>query len=41
LLQEPRRLARRYLVENLPFAFRLFASALYTRMRNHRQPREG
>ena len=41
LLQEPRRLARRYLVENLPFAFRLFASALYTRVRNLRRRREG
>lgn len=41
LLQEPRRLARRYLIENLPFAFRLFASALYTRIRNLRRRREG
>jgi len=41
LLQDPRRLARRYLIENLPFAFRLFASALYTRVRNLRRRREG
>lgn len=41
LLQEPRRLARRYLVEDLPFALRLFASALTARMRNSRRRREG
>ena len=40
LLQEPRRLAKRYLVEDLPFAFRLFASALATRMRNLLHPRK-
>ena len=28
LLQEPRRLARRYLVDDLPFVFKLFASAI-------------
>jgi N-acetylglucosaminyldiphosphoundecaprenol N-acetyl-beta-D-mannosaminyltransferase len=33
LAQEPRRLARRYLVEDLPFAARLFAGALATRAR--------
>ena len=31
LAQEPRRLGRRYLVENLPFAFKLFARALLSR----------
>ena len=31
LIQEPRRLARRYLIEGLPFAFRLFAGALRAR----------
>jgi N-acetylglucosaminyldiphosphoundecaprenol N-acetyl-beta-D-mannosaminyltransferase len=41
MLQEPRRLARRYLVEDLPFAFRLFASALATRMRNLLPARRG
>ncbi len=35
LLQEPRRLARRYLVDDLPFVFKLFASAL-----RNRSPRE-
>jgi N-acetylglucosaminyldiphosphoundecaprenol N-acetyl-beta-D-mannosaminyltransferase len=34
MLQEPRRLAKRYLVEDLPFAFRLFASALAARVRS-------
>jgi N-acetylglucosaminyldiphosphoundecaprenol N-acetyl-beta-D-mannosaminyltransferase len=33
LLQEPRRLARRYLVDDLPFALRLLASALVDRVR--------
>jgi len=36
MLQEPRRLVRRYLFEDLPFAFRLFASAIYQRMRRRR-----
>ncbi len=31
--QEPRRLARRYLIDDLPFAFELFASALGRRWR--------
>jgi N-acetylglucosaminyldiphosphoundecaprenol N-acetyl-beta-D-mannosaminyltransferase len=33
LVQEPRRLARRYLLEGLPLAARLLAGALVTRMR--------
>ncbi|MFW6061966.1 MAG: WecB/TagA/CpsF family glycosyltransferase [Planctomycetota bacterium] len=33
LCQEPRRLARRYLVHGIPFAAHLFASALYCRVR--------
>jgi N-acetylglucosaminyldiphosphoundecaprenol N-acetyl-beta-D-mannosaminyltransferase len=33
LMQEPRRLARRYLLEDLPFAMRLFPSALLARLR--------
>ncbi len=33
LSQEPGRLARRYLIDDLPFAFRLFASALSHRFR--------
>jgi N-acetylglucosaminyldiphosphoundecaprenol N-acetyl-beta-D-mannosaminyltransferase len=33
LAQEPRRLARRYILHGLPFALRLFASALLTRLR--------
>jgi N-acetylglucosaminyldiphosphoundecaprenol N-acetyl-beta-D-mannosaminyltransferase len=33
LVQEPRRLARRYLVDGLPFAAALFARALWTRLR--------
>jgi N-acetylglucosaminyldiphosphoundecaprenol N-acetyl-beta-D-mannosaminyltransferase len=33
LVQEPRRLARRYLIEDLPFAFGLFAHALAKRFR--------
>jgi N-acetylglucosaminyldiphosphoundecaprenol N-acetyl-beta-D-mannosaminyltransferase len=40
MLQEPRRLARRYLLQDLPFAFRLFASALITRVRNLVRPRK-
>jgi N-acetylglucosaminyldiphosphoundecaprenol N-acetyl-beta-D-mannosaminyltransferase len=32
LAQEPRRLAKRYLVQGLPFAVRLFAWSLYTRL---------
>jgi N-acetylglucosaminyldiphosphoundecaprenol N-acetyl-beta-D-mannosaminyltransferase len=38
LAQEPGRLARRYLVENLPFALRLFPSALAVRLRSRRSP---
>lgn len=34
LVQEPRRLARRYLLEDLPFAAELFARVLWTRTRN-------
>lgn len=34
LAQEPRRLAQRYLVQGLPFALRLFASALSVRLRS-------
>jgi N-acetylglucosaminyldiphosphoundecaprenol N-acetyl-beta-D-mannosaminyltransferase len=37
LVQEPRRLARRYIVHGLPFAIRLFARATLTRVRG--QPR--
>ncbi len=33
LVQEPRRLARRYLVDGIPFAARLFAGALLTRFK--------
>jgi N-acetylglucosaminyldiphosphoundecaprenol N-acetyl-beta-D-mannosaminyltransferase len=33
LCQEPRRLARRYMIDGLPFAFVLFASAICTRWR--------
>ena len=33
LVQEPRRLARRYLVDGLPFAVALFARAAWTRLR--------
>ena len=36
LAQEPRRLARRYLVHGLPFAGSLFASALLTRFSGRR-----
>jgi N-acetylglucosaminyldiphosphoundecaprenol N-acetyl-beta-D-mannosaminyltransferase len=36
LVQEPRRLARRYLVDGLPFAARLFANALVQRLRGTR-----
>ena len=36
LIQEPRRLARRYLVEDLPFAFILFAAATAVRLRRHK-----
>ena len=39
LCQEPRRLARRYLLEGLPFAARLFASALADRLRGPRDAR--
>jgi N-acetylglucosaminyldiphosphoundecaprenol N-acetyl-beta-D-mannosaminyltransferase len=41
LAQEPRRLARRYLVEDLPFSFALFAHALRQRKqrRNHGENR--
>ena len=37
LAQEPRRLARRYLVEDIPFALRLFGAALRARRRGHRE----
>jgi N-acetylglucosaminyldiphosphoundecaprenol N-acetyl-beta-D-mannosaminyltransferase len=33
LVQEPRRLARRYLVDGLPFAVALFARAAWARVR--------
>lgn len=36
LVKEPRRLAKRYLVHDLPFALRLFASALRQRLRGGR-----
>lgn len=36
LIQEPGRLAKRYLVDDLPFAGRLFASALWRRIRPER-----
>ena len=36
LIQEPRRLARRYLVEDLPFAFILFAGATGVRLRRRK-----
>jgi N-acetylglucosaminyldiphosphoundecaprenol N-acetyl-beta-D-mannosaminyltransferase len=38
LLQEPRRLARRYLVDDLPFVFKLFASALRNRLLRPKAP---
>jgi N-acetylglucosaminyldiphosphoundecaprenol N-acetyl-beta-D-mannosaminyltransferase len=34
LVQEPKRLARRYLIDDLPFAAELFARALWTRARS-------
>jgi N-acetylglucosaminyldiphosphoundecaprenol N-acetyl-beta-D-mannosaminyltransferase len=36
LLQEPRRLARRYLLDDLPFALRLFPHALMARLRRRK-----
>jgi N-acetylglucosaminyldiphosphoundecaprenol N-acetyl-beta-D-mannosaminyltransferase len=39
LAQEPGRLARRYLVEDLPFALRLFPAALKARLRAKRSSR--
>jgi N-acetylglucosaminyldiphosphoundecaprenol N-acetyl-beta-D-mannosaminyltransferase len=36
LAQEPGRLARRYLVEDLPFALRLFSAVLSARLRARR-----
>jgi N-acetylglucosaminyldiphosphoundecaprenol N-acetyl-beta-D-mannosaminyltransferase len=36
LAQEPRRLARRYLIEDIPFSFELFARAAWTRLRSSR-----
>jgi N-acetylglucosaminyldiphosphoundecaprenol N-acetyl-beta-D-mannosaminyltransferase len=39
MFQNPSRLMKRYLVEDLPFAFRLFASALATRVRNRSRRR--
>jgi N-acetylglucosaminyldiphosphoundecaprenol N-acetyl-beta-D-mannosaminyltransferase len=43
LLQEPRRLARRYLVDDMPFAVRLFAQAAWQRLsrRRVREPDDG
>ena len=38
LAQEPSRLARRYLVEDLPFAVRLLAGAAARRRARHRVP---
>jgi N-acetylglucosaminyldiphosphoundecaprenol N-acetyl-beta-D-mannosaminyltransferase len=38
MIQEPRRLARRYLLEGVPFAVRLFVSALVARFRGVREP---
>lgn len=35
LLQEPKRLGRRYLIEGLPFAFRLFSHAVWNRGIDH------
>ena len=37
--QEPRRLARRYLIDDLPFTLRLLASALHSRLRAVANPR--
>lgn len=34
LAQEPHRLARRYLIEDIPFSFELFARAAWTRLRS-------
>ncbi len=34
LAQEPRRLARRYLLEDIPFSFELFARAAWSRLRS-------
>lgn len=39
LRQEPRRLMRRYLLDDPPFAIRLFGSALWTRLRGASPPR--
>ena len=36
LVQEPRRLAKRYLVDDLPFAFVLFAGAIAVRLRHRK-----
>jgi N-acetylglucosaminyldiphosphoundecaprenol N-acetyl-beta-D-mannosaminyltransferase len=38
MVQEPRRLMRRYLVEDLPFFFELLARALWHRVRRRRAP---
>jgi N-acetylglucosaminyldiphosphoundecaprenol N-acetyl-beta-D-mannosaminyltransferase len=38
LAKEPRRLARRYLIDGLPFAVRLLACALRSRIRKGRRP---
>jgi N-acetylglucosaminyldiphosphoundecaprenol N-acetyl-beta-D-mannosaminyltransferase len=40
MAQEPRRLAKRYLLEGVPFAARLFASALLARFRGVPEPGE-
>jgi N-acetylglucosaminyldiphosphoundecaprenol N-acetyl-beta-D-mannosaminyltransferase len=36
MFQDPKRLFRRYLLEDLPFAFRLFPHSLWKRIRRHR-----
>jgi N-acetylglucosaminyldiphosphoundecaprenol N-acetyl-beta-D-mannosaminyltransferase len=41
MVQNPSRLVKRYLVEDFPFAFRLFASALVARVRNRGHLRKG
>ena len=37
MLQDPARLARRYLIDDVPFALRLFPHALWTRLRRPRE----
>jgi hypothetical protein len=41
MAQEPRRLAKRYLVHDLPFALRLFARAALVRRRGRQSPAGG